>query len=135
MQSRSEHHTLRIGETPPLEVRGDPDKLRQVLTNFVENALKYTEGGEVMITFLTGDGWVEVAVTDQGAGIPARMLPGLFEKFSRAEFVGAPSGTGLGLYICKGLVEAHGGEIGAASQEGVGSTFWFRVPAAEADGS
>lgn len=127
---RSERHTVRLQDGEALEVRGDRDKLRQVLTNFIENALKYTEGGAVTVTCVREDRWGRVAVSDSGRGIPGRQLAGLFEKFARQEHAGAPSGTGLGLYICRGLVEAHGGEIGASSEEGSGSTFWFRVPLA-----
>lgn len=128
---RSEHHVVTLAPGVGVVVHGDPDKMRQVLSNFVENALKYTRDGTITVTCTSEDGWGRVAVADQGEGIPARRIDGLFQKFTRHEVPGSPSGTGLGLYICKGLVEAHGGEIGAHSQEGIGSTFWFRIPLGE----
>jgi len=72
--------------------------------------------------------WGEATVSDRGAGIPEEQQSSVFEKFARRDLAGAPSGTGLGLYIAKGLIEAHGGEMGLVSKEGVGSTFWFRLP-------
>jgi hypothetical protein len=128
LAGRSEHHMVRLEAGQSVTVYGDPDKMRQVLTNFIENALKYTPGGTVTVTCTREAVWGRVAVSDEGDGIPARRHAGLFEKFTREEVPGSPSGTGLGLYICKGLVEAHGGEIGMESQEGAGSTFWFRIP-------
>jgi signal transduction histidine kinase len=126
---RSDAHKIQLAGEDPVQVMGDPDKLTQVLTNFIENAQKYTEGGTVTVSCRVTDGWGIVEVTDEGEGIPAEMIEGLFEKFVRRDLAGSPSGTGLGLYICKGLVEAHGGEIGADSSES-GTTFWFRIPSA-----
>ena len=125
--ARSERHTLRVEAGSPLEARADPDKIRRVLNNLVENALKYTEEGEVAVAFRTEGDWAKTTVTDQGAGIPPAQQKDLFEKFTRRDHAGAPSGTGLGLYIARGLIEAHGGEIGVVSNEGSGSTFWFRL--------
>ncbi|MGH7857582.1 MAG: sensor histidine kinase [Candidatus Binatia bacterium] len=130
LAGRSEHHDVKLEGGGEIVVMGDREKLRQVLTNFIENALKYTEGGAVRVTCEREGRWGRVAVKDSGQGIPARQLAGLFEKFARHEHAGAPSGTGLGLYISRGLIEAHGGEIGANSAAGAGSTFWFRVPLA-----
>lgn len=128
---RSPHHKVEMVPGDDPEVRGDPDKLKQVITNFIENALKYTDQGLVQIRCKTARGAGELWVSDSGGGIPARSIDGMFEKFARRESPGSPSGTGLGLYICKGLVEAHGGQIGARSIEGTGSTFWFRIPLAK----
>jgi signal transduction histidine kinase len=127
LATRSENHVVRVQEGEDVEARADPDKLRQVLTNLVENAQKYTDGGNVVVAFRVHEDWAEATVTDQGAGIPPEQQKTLFEKFARRDLAGAPSGTGLGLYIAKGLIEAHGGEMGVTSTEGVGSTFWFRV--------
>ncbi len=112
------------------ELYADRDKLEQVLTNLVENAVKYTEDGTVTIVGDTAGDVVEVAVRDQGDGIPAEQLPLIFTKFYRRPGVrsGAPSGTGLGLYIARGLVEAHGGKIWAHSQPGAGLEVRFRLP-------
>lgn len=129
---RSDRHEVTITGDDLLEVMGDPDKLRQVVANFVENALKYTEGGRVTVTLAHDAGWGRLAVTDSGPGIPERRQKAIFEKFTRHEVPGSPSGTGLGLYICKGLIEAHGGRIGVTSSEDSGSTFWFEIALAEA---
>lgn len=128
LSGRSEKHVVRVEGQEPVEVMGDPDKLTQVLTNFIENAQKYTDGGTVSVMCRTENGWGIVEVSDEGQGIPADQIEDLFAMFVRRDFAGSPSGTGLGLYICKGLIEAHGGEIGARSISS-GSTFWFRVPA------
>jgi PAS domain S-box-containing protein len=109
-------------------VYADPDKIEQVLTNLVENAVKYSDGGEVAVTGQVTDAEVEVAVRDQGVGIPADQLPLIFTKFYRRAGHAAPSGTGLGLFIARGLVEAHGGRIWADSAAGQGTTLRFRLP-------
>jgi len=127
LAGRSDRHVVRIAGEESVEVHGDPDKLQQVVTNFVENALKYTDGGTVTVMCNRLGEWGRLAVSDEGAGIPERRHAELFDKFTRHEVPGSPSGTGLGLYICKGLIEAHGGRIGVTSTEGTGSTFWFEV--------
>jgi PAS domain S-box-containing protein len=109
-------------------VYADPDKIEQVLTNLVENAVKYSDGGELSVTGQMTDTEVEVAVRDQGVGIPADQLPLIFTKFYRRAGHAAPSGTGLGLFIARGLVEAHGGRIWADSAPGQGTTLRFRLP-------
>ena len=109
-------------------VYADPDKIEQVLTNLVENAVKYSEGGAVTVTGSATDHAVEVAVGDEGVGIPADQLPLIFTKFYRRAGQGAPSGTGLGLFIARGLVEAHGGRIWADSAPGRGTELRFRLP-------
>jgi signal transduction histidine kinase len=109
------------------EVVADGDKVEQVLTNLVENAAKYGSPQGLRVTARrTADG-VAVAVTDQGPGIPAEDLDRVFERFYRRE-EGRPTGTGLGLWISRGLVEAHGGTLVAESVEGRGSTFTFTLP-------
>ena len=128
LSDRSERHVVHVASGEPVAVLGDPDKLRQVVTNFIENALKYTDEGTVTVTCTLNGEWGRLAVSDQGAGIAAHRHADLFEKFTRHEVPGSPSGTGLGLYICKGLIEAHGGRIGVESTEGAGSTFWFEIP-------
>ena len=109
-------------------VYADPDKVEQVLTNLVENAVKYSEGGTVTVTGALTDDSVEVTVRDQGVGIPADQLPLIFTKFYRRAGHGAPSGTGLGLFIARGLVEAHAGRIWADSATGQGTALRFRLP-------
>ena len=124
--TRSENHKVVLVPGDHVEVRGDPDKLRQVLTNFIENAQKYTPGGTVSVACRAEEGWGIVAVSDDGPGVPPDALGTIFEKFARRDAPGQPTGTGLGLYICRGLIEAHGGDIGLFLANG-GSTFWFGV--------
>jgi PAS domain S-box-containing protein len=109
-------------------VYADPDKIEQVLTNLVENAVKYSDGGPVTVTGQVTDAGVEVAVRDQGVGVPTDQLPLIFTKFYRRPGHGVPSGTGLGLFIARGLVEAHAGRIWADSAPGQGTTLRFRLP-------
>lgn len=113
------------------DVYADPDKLEQVLTNLVENACKYAsrKGIEVRGGPDDGDGdMVSVSVADKGEGIPREDLSRVFTKFfRRAE--GRPTGSGLGLWISRGLVEAHGGRLLASSNPGEGSVFRFTLPA------
>jgi signal transduction histidine kinase len=108
-------------------VYADPDKVEQVLTNLVENAAKYANPKGMRISGSVDGRMVRVAVHDQGDGIPESDLPFVFEKFFRRDH-GRPTGTGLGLWISRGLVEAHGGELVAESILGDGSTFAFTLP-------
>ncbi len=114
-----------VGDVP--QVYADPDKLEQVLTNLVENAAKYGNPAGMRVTGEVAGGVVAVSVTDQGEGIPESDLPKVFTKFFRRDH-GRPTGTGLGLWISRGLVEAHGGELTATSQVGAGCTFTFTIP-------
>jgi signal transduction histidine kinase len=108
-------------------VYADPDKVEQVLTNLVENAAKYASPRDMQVTGRVLDGRVEVAVHDVGEGIPAVDLPRVFAKFFRRDH-GKPTGSGLGLWISRGLVEAHGGQLTASSKVGQGSVFAFTLP-------
>jgi len=109
-------------------VYADPDKIEQVLTNLVENAVKYSDGGAVTVTGQVTETEVEVAVGDHGVGIPTDQLPLIFTKFYRRTGHGSPGGTGLGLFIARGLVEAHDGRIWADSSPEDGTTLRFRLP-------
>jgi two-component system phosphate regulon sensor histidine kinase PhoR len=115
-------------ETLP-DVKGDEQRILQVLVNLVDNALKFTEkGGRVTISAgVSGDRMV-VSVSDTGVGIPREHLPHIFERFYKVERSRRDSGTGLGLAIVKHIVQAHGGEVGVESQEGAGSMFTFTLP-------
>jgi signal transduction histidine kinase len=128
-QLEPDGHTFEIAFPDDFpEVYADADKVAQVLTNLVENAVKYSDGGRVTVSGEAADGAVEVAVRDQGVGIPTDQIPLIFTKFYRRGGRGAPSGTGLGLYIARGLVEAHGGRIWARSEPGWGTEVRFRLP-------
>jgi signal transduction histidine kinase/CheY-like chemotaxis protein len=124
----------------PAMVNGDPLRLRQVLTNLIANAIKFTENGEVVVELRGDDGlapaapageaWLQFAVRDTGIGIDAEVLPRLFSAFTQAH--GGMSrrygGTGLGLAISKQLIELMGGSIAVQSSPGIGSQFTFRLP-------
>jgi len=119
----------------PRHFIGDAGRIRQVVTNLVGNAVKFTPEGHVLITVNceSHDGekaQIRLAVKDTGPGIPAEKIDGLFEKFSQvdASTTRKVGGTGLGLAISKQLVNLMGGEVGVTSQLGKGSTFWFTLP-------
>ena len=111
----------------------DKDKITQVLTNLVSNAVKFTPKGKIAIRTEWLDNAVKVSVQDDGIGIKPEDLPKLFQSFSQIPFQGArkPGGTGLGLAISKKIVEMHRGKIGVDSVVGQGSTFYFLLPIAE----
>ncbi|MNS02745.1 Alkaline phosphatase synthesis sensor protein PhoR [compost metagenome] len=114
-----------------LLIVADPDRLEQVLTNLVGNAIKFTpEDGRIVVTAEADGEFVRLAVTDTGIGIPEDKLPRLFEKFFQVDrsLRRVHGGAGLGLAISKALVEAHGGMISVESDLGRGSTFRVRMP-------
>ncbi|MGQ9682552.1 MAG: ATP-binding response regulator [Anaerolineae bacterium] len=115
------------------EVLIDRTRIRQVLLNLLNNAIRFTDSGSVQVSAQTGDKQVTVTVTDTGVGIPARELQAIFDEFHQAQGSLAESrgGAGLGLAICKQFVRLHGGEISAESQVGKGSAFRFSLPVAE----
>jgi PAS domain S-box-containing protein len=120
----------------PLAATADPEKLRQVCTILVENALRYSpDGGTVTVGAARRQDKVEVSVADEGIGIPQADQEQIFRKFYRgadAELRVGAGGTGLGLFIARGLVTAMGGRIWVSSREGEGSRFAFELPAAAA---
>ena len=114
-----------------VEAVGDPDRIEQVLVNLIDNAVKYSpEGGEVVVRAVPSAVSVRVEVVDQGMGISPAEQEAVFEKFYRGDpqHLSVPGGTGLGLYICRELVQRMGGSIGVRSRPGEGSTFWFDLP-------
>lgn len=116
------------GKIPSVNV--DKMSIAEVITNLIDNAIKYSPGGkDVTVSIRLNNNNVETSVNDHGAGIPANDLDKLFVKFYRSHHTrGSHAGTGLGLYMCKGIVEAHGGSIWVSSKEGEGSTFGFTLP-------
>jgi len=122
---------LDVAATPVPEVSGDGDRLAQVLTNLVSNAIKYTpSGGCVDVKTQVNRGGVEVIVHDNGIGIPARELARIFDRFYQVDKARGPSrGTGLGLAIVREIIQAHGGKITVGSAgEGQGATFTIWLP-------
>ena len=112
------------------EIRGDRARLRQVLGNLIENAVKYSpEGGEVRVSATAANGAVQIAVRDAGPGIPREQQGRIFEKFGRVDVPGASKpGTGLGLFIARSIAEAHGGSLGVSSGVEPGATFTLTLP-------
>lgn len=130
LEHLSEKHDLKA-EFPRdfPDVFADQDKVEQVLTNLVENAIKYTEDGRVRVGGSSDESFVTVVVSDEGEGIPTDQRTQVFGKFfRRGERSGNPTGTGLGLYISKGLIEAHGGKIWVEEATGGGASFAFTLP-------
>jgi signal transduction histidine kinase len=118
---------------PPIYAEGD--RIRQILVNLLTNAHEYSpEGASIEVTARVVDAEVEIAVTDNGPGIPETQLEHIFERFVRGDagLTQRVGGTGLGLAISKSLVELHGGSLAVESTPGVGSTFGFRLPVAPA---
>jgi signal transduction histidine kinase len=113
----------------PAPIRGDPERLRQVFVNLVDNAVKYSPAGQqVDVRVAQSDGHVVVSVSDRGPGIPSADQRLIFEKFGRVSHGATKPGTGLGLFIARSITEAHGGTIDISSAPGRGSTFTVTLP-------
>ncbi|CAN5198776.1 hypothetical protein BH09PAT2_BH09PAT2_03160 [soil metagenome] len=126
---------ITLGFTPPAEkivfVYADQLRIQEVFTNLLNNALNYThEGGTITVIVEQTTNAIVTSVTDTGIGIPSDAIPHLFGKFYRVsnEFSASQQGTGLGLYLCKSIMDMHKGDIGVRSEVGKGSTFYFSLP-------
>lgn len=121
--------TLTLAPLPALpEISGDAERLVQVLSNLLANALRYSErGGRVTVAATSTGATVEVSVADTGAGIAPAAMPLIFERYWTVRGTAPKGGTGLGLAIARGIVEAHGGRLWAESELGKGSTFTFTL--------
>lgn len=146
LKAREKHIPVHIvmDESVPIWVAGDITRLRQILLNFLNNAVKFTHEGEINVTVSAVDddssnSLIEFRVRDTGIGIPTERQEALFQSFSQvdASTTRKYGGTGLGLAICKRLAETMGGGVGVESEEGAGSTFWFtaRLPEVQAPAS
>ncbi len=131
MRARTQNRILSVDIPPGLPtVAADRASVSEVIANLVDNAIKYSqEGGQVIVRAALKGDFVEITVQDFGIGIPDAVMGHLFNKFYRSHRSRqSVSGTGLGLYISKAIVESHGGTIWARSTEGQGSTFGFNLP-------
>ena len=129
IRPRADHHEIDFSFPEHLpKVFADSDKIEQVLTNLVENAVKYTQGGRISVTGALQEEMVLVSVSDQGSGIAQEHRFQVFHKFFRERGQAQSPGTGLGLYISKGLVEAHGGRIWVENGTDRGAIFCFTLP-------
>ena len=119
---------IEIGDDIPM-LQADPTRIAQVMDNLLSNANKYAPGSQIAVASDRRDNVVEIGVQDGGPGIPPEHVPHLFERFYRVpEQTSNVRGTGLGLYICRKIIEAHSGEIGVESQEGSGTRLFFTLP-------
>jgi signal transduction histidine kinase len=115
-------------------ISADPMALREVFSNLMENAVKHNRPGtEISAEVKQHDGRLQVRIVDNGKGLPTDLLGTIFEKGSRSYRPGMVRGTGMGLYLCKTLVELHGGEISVSSQNGTGTEFQISLPLRRVD--
>ncbi|HEU5347032.1 MAG TPA: GAF domain-containing protein [Ktedonobacterales bacterium] len=124
---------LELEASGPVIVDADPDRVGQVVSNYVSNALKYSDPGQpVTVTLQVDPDEARVSVRDEGVGIPEAAQSQIWDRFYRVEEVehrsGSQVGLGLGLYICRDIIERHGGNVGLWSAPGEGSIFWFTLP-------
>lgn len=127
---REGNYSIKTTGTLNLQVYADADRIHQVVTNFVSNAIKYApDSKEILIHIERVDDNAKVSVIDHGTGIPKDKLAHLFDRYYRIDNTSSKkSGLGLGLYICSEIVKKHKGEIGVDSEVGKGATFWFTIP-------
>lgn len=129
-------YDIALEEDEDRTVEADPEKLDQVIYNFINNAVNYTgENKVIRVRQINLKDSVRIEVTDNGKGISEELLPKVFDRYYRGERVKRDIvGSGLGLSICKEILKRHGFAFGVRSKEGAGSTFWFEIPCVEARG-
>jgi PAS domain S-box-containing protein len=126
----SKGHTVSKVVQPLFFTYVDPERLREVITNLFDNAIKYTDNGKITIGLTGDDKLIQFYIRDTGHGIPAEDIPHLFQKFYRVDNSATRTvgGTGLGLFICRKIIELYQGRIWVASELGKGSTFYINLP-------
>jgi signal transduction histidine kinase len=128
-QPATDQHTFRVTGTEEALAEVDPMRLEQIMTNLLDNAVKYSpQGGDVDIEIAASEDWVSVSVRDRGVGIAAEQRERLFERFYRARETSHVPGMGLGLFITRHLIDLHGGTIRVEAPEDGGSRFVVRLP-------
>lgn len=132
LRARSRHDSMVINleiKTPGVQISADPTRLAQVFDNIINNAEKYAPGSPIKITLDTYNGKARIALRDNGPGIQPEQLEKIFQRFYRVPEISASTrGTGLGLYICRKIIQGHSGEIEAESVPGKGTTFYIYLP-------
>jgi signal transduction histidine kinase/CheY-like chemotaxis protein len=136
LRAKNLHFAMDIAADVPLRIVGDAGRLGQILTNLIDNAVKFTPKGEVRVSARKEGASLIFAVSDTGIGIPAEQRAMIFESFRQADssLTRKFGGSGLGLAICKGLVHLMGGDIGVKDRDGQGSVFYFTLPCNAAGG-
>jgi signal transduction histidine kinase len=115
------------------DIAADPDAIEQVAVNLLSNAARHTKNGKITVSLTAENGYQTVRVSDSGEGIPPKIQEQVFLRYVERESR-ITGRSGMGLYICKKLIDAHGGEIGIDSEPGQGTAVWFRLPARERTG-
>lgn len=132
LRARSQDKQLKVNldiRTPPLSVPADPTRLAQVMDNLVSNAMKYAPGSDLLLRLESEEPWAVITVADKGPGIPPEHVKNLFKRFYRVPSGSTTvRGTGLGLFICRRITQAHGGTIRVESKLNEGTTFIIRLP-------
>jgi len=132
IRARSFDESLKIKvkfQTTDILIQADPTRLAQVFDNLISNAAKYAPGSNVTISLLSDGDMAHITVEDDGPGIPPNHLPNIFSRFYRVPNQNrSVRGSGLGLFICRRIIRAHGGEITAESNFGQGTTFHIYLP-------
>jgi signal transduction histidine kinase len=132
LRTQANRHTFSVDFPPDFpSVKGDYERIREVLSNLVGNAIKYSpDGGLIRVGGRVQGDEVRVFVSDEGVGIPTTEQERIFDRFTRVDssLTRQTPGAGLGLFLVRSVVEAHGGRVWVESQPGQGSTFWFALP-------
>jgi PAS domain S-box-containing protein len=130
LQQTTSRHSITTNLCDTERVNGDKERIAQVVTNFISNAIKYSpDGDSVCVSSELKDGALILSVTDKGIGISPEEQKKVFERFYRVDAAkNTFQGLGLGLYICSQIITLHNGKVGVSSREGEGSTFWFSIP-------